>query len=95
MQAQSDQESGRLPPINDIGSISIFKSKNDYEKLRKTISDHEMLLIMFNYLLLIGIGVIPAVLSLIDMVFPWPFAVYMSIKLQEQDHEKLLDKLDE
>jgi hypothetical protein len=64
-----------------MGSISIFRSKNEYTKLRKEIGDHEMLLIMFNYLLLIGIGVIPAVLSLIDMVFPWPYVVFLSIKM--------------
>jgi hypothetical protein len=54
-----------------------------------------MILSMLNYLLLIAIGAIPAMLSLIDMIFPWPFAVYMSIKMQEQDHTKLLTRLDD
>lgn len=54
-----------------------------------------MILVMFNYFLLIGLGVIPAVFSLIDMVFPWPYMITLSIKLQEQIHLRLLDNLDD
>ena len=68
--------------MKDIGSISIFKSKSEYNKLRKNISDNELILGMCNYFILVAVGAIPAMLALIDMIFPWPFSVYMSIKMQ-------------
>jgi hypothetical protein len=70
-----------LKALQEIGSISIFKSKNEFHKLRKGIQDNEMLLSALNYILLIVVGVIPTVLSLIDMMYPWPFGITLSIKL--------------
>ena len=65
---------------NDILSITIFKSRYEYQILRKKISNNEMLIGMFNYFNLIAVGVIPAIFSLINMMMYWPFFVQVAFK---------------
>lgn len=50
--------------------------------LRKNIKNNELLITMFNYFNLVAIGVVPAILSLVDMMCNWPFFVYISFKMQ-------------
>jgi hypothetical protein len=85
---QDDQDSqyeGNMPTFKDLAQASIFQSKNEFYKLKKRIDDNEMAVKVINYILLYGLGIIPACFALIDMVVPTPFAVNISLRMTQYD----------
>jgi hypothetical protein len=50
---------------------------------------------MYNYALLIFAGAIPSVLSLANMVTSYPYTLVISIMVQKQSHETIMQKMDD
>jgi len=91
-QKQNREAIQQILEVDDIYSISIFKSRVKFRGLQDKIRTGESNIMNFNYIWLVGIGIIMlliAIIASIDSTAPLPVYIAMTIQEPAVDYDTI------
>ena len=95
-QKQNREAIQQILEVDDIYSISIFKSRVKFRGLQDKIRTGESNIMNFNYIWLVGIGIIMlliAIIASIDSTAPLPVYIAMTIQEPAVDYNTTTDAI--